>query len=140
MVPAAVVPLESLPVTANGKVDRKALPAPDRSGFEAEGLFIAPRTPIEEMVAAMWRELLSVPRVGVHDNFFDLGGHSLLATRLISKIRDAFTVELPLRRLFESPTVEATAAAVTAALASLMAAQDAAEVEDRPGPGARGAS
>ncbi len=121
MVPAAVVFLDALPLTANGKVDRKALPTPDRSGFEAENRFVAPRTPVEEMVAAMWVDLLGVPRVGVHDNFFDLGGHSLLATRLISRLRDVFTIEIPLRLLFESPTVEATAAAVTEALASLMA-------------------
>src|SRR4051812_11762080 len=120
MVPSAIVFIDALPLTANGKVNRKALPAPDRSGFEADDQFVAPRTPIEEMVAAMWIEILGIPRVGVHDNFFYLGGHSLLATRVISKIREVFTIELPLRRLFESPMVETIAAAVTEALASKM--------------------
>ena len=104
MVPSAFILLDALPFTPSGKVDRRALPAPDdfRSSF-GDG-FIPPRTPAEQSVAAIWCEVLDIKQVGVHDNFFrDLGGHSLLATQLISRMRDAFRVELPLRRLFETP-------------------------------------
>jgi acyl carrier protein len=124
MVPRAFVLLPALPLTGNGKVDRRALPAPDRSGFAAEGAFVAPRTPVEEMLAGMWTEVLGVPRVGALDNFFDLGGHSLLATRVISRIREAFAIEVPLRRLFEAPTVEALAIAVLEALAERAATEE----------------
>lgn len=117
MVPAAFLLLAALPMTANGKIDRKALPAPDRAGFDAGGELVPPRTPVEELLAQMWVEVLGVPRVGVFDNFFDLGGHSLLATRVISRIRDAFEIELPLRRIFEAPTIEGLAIAVIEALA-----------------------
>jgi amino acid adenylation domain-containing protein len=105
MIPAAFVMLEALPLTANGKVDRRALPAAEASRVEMAEAFVAPRTPVEEMVAGMWSEVLGVERVGVHDNFFELGGHSLLATQLTSRIRETFQVELPLRFLFEGPTV-----------------------------------
>jgi amino acid adenylation domain-containing protein len=101
MVPAWIVPLPALPLTPNGKLDRRALPAPERTGGEAS----APRTPVEERMAEIWRELLGVERVGVHDSFFDLGGHSLLATRLLSRLRTAFGAELPLRAAFEHPTI-----------------------------------
>jgi acyl carrier protein len=105
MVPSAIVMLDALPLTPNGKVDRKALPAPDQTRIELEGEFVAPRTPVEEVLAGIWAEVLSVERVGVFDNFFQLGGHSLLATQIIGRVRNAFQVELPLRSLFESPTV-----------------------------------
>ncbi|MGH7828614.1 MAG: phosphopantetheine-binding protein, partial [Candidatus Binatia bacterium] len=105
MVPSAFVFLDSLPLTPNGKVDRRALPAPDPNGREREETFVAPRTPTEETLARIWSQLLGAERVGVFDNFFDLGGHSLLATQVISRIREAFSMELPLRTLFESPTV-----------------------------------
>jgi len=110
MVPAAVVVLDALPLNANGKVDRKALPAP-RWSAAADG-FAAARTPVEELVAAIWAELLGVGRVGVHDDFFALGGHSLLATQALSRVRRSFAVELPLARLFAAPTVAELAAAV----------------------------
>ncbi|MFL5385134.1 MAG: amino acid adenylation domain-containing protein, partial [Longimicrobiaceae bacterium] len=95
--------LEAFPVTANGKVDRAALPAPDTPG--SRGTYVAPRTPAEERMAAIWAEVLGVERVGAEDNFFELGGHSLLATQLVSRVREAFRIELPLRAVFEAPTL-----------------------------------
>ena len=86
-------------------MDRQALPAPGQNRPELEGSFVAPRTPVEEMIAEIWAEVLKLDTVGVHDNFFDLGGHSLLATQAISRIRQVLQVELPLRALFERPTV-----------------------------------
>ncbi|MEG4814071.1 amino acid adenylation domain-containing protein [Microcoleus sp. K5-D4] len=105
MVPSAFVVLESLPVTANGKVDRLALPAPEPIKLEWVGGYVAPHTSIEEVLVKIWAEVLGIKRVGIRDNFFELGGHSLLATQLVSRVRDAFGVELPLRRVFEAPTI-----------------------------------
>ena len=105
MVPSAFVFLDRLPLTANGKIDRRGLPAPDQSRPALKESFVAPRTPIEELLAEIWAAVLKLDTVGVHDNFFDLGGHSLLATQVMSRIGQAFKVELPLRALFESPTV-----------------------------------
>ncbi|MBW4636529.1 MAG: amino acid adenylation domain-containing protein, partial [Iphinoe sp. HA4291-MV1] len=104
MVPSAFVMLESLPLTPNGKVDRRALPAPELDR-ELLDKYVAPRTPIEEMLAAIWAGVLKIELLGIHDNFFTLGGHSLLATQLISRIRSTFKVELPLQSVFTSPTV-----------------------------------
>jgi len=109
MVPAAFVVLDALPLTPNGKVDRKALPAPDTERLYPEDSFIAPRTPIEEMLAGIWCDVLGLKKVGIHDNFFELGGHSLLATQVMSRLRKAFQVEIPLRSLFEMPTIEGLA-------------------------------
>jgi acyl carrier protein len=112
MVPSAFVMLDALPLNANGKVDRRALPAPDPLRPELDESYVAPRGAVEEQVAAVWRQVLGVERVGVNDNFFDLGGHSLIATQVVSRLCDAFNLELPLRQLFESPTVAGLAAAV----------------------------
>jgi amino acid adenylation domain-containing protein len=102
MVPSVVMRLEGLPMSPSGKVDRKRLPAPEA---QARGHYVAPRTALEEKLAGMYAELLGLERVGVEENFFELGGHSLLATQLVSRIREAQGVELPLRTLFEYPTV-----------------------------------
>ncbi len=105
MVPSAFVVLEALPLTPHGKVDLRALPAPDRARPEMDETFVAPDTGEEEALAVIWSKLLGMNKIGIHDNFFELGGHSLLATQLIARIRDTFQVELPLRTLFETPTI-----------------------------------
>jgi len=104
MVPSAYVVLNSLPLTPNGKVDRRALPAADTERDDIKEDYVAPRTPIEEVLVGIWAKVLGRQQVSIYDNFFELGGHSLLATQLTSRIRDAFQVELPLRSLFETPT------------------------------------
>ncbi|HEY0408795.1 MAG TPA: amino acid adenylation domain-containing protein, partial [Candidatus Dormibacteraeota bacterium] len=110
MVPAAWVLLDRLPLTPNGKVDRAALPAPEERG--GGGAYLAPRSPVEEVLAGIWEEVLERQRVGVEDDFFALGGHSLVAAQVTSRVLKAFSVELPLRVLFERPTVAALAAEV----------------------------
>jgi acyl carrier protein len=105
MVPSVFVVLDSLPLTPSGKVNRKALPKPDSERPAAEDSYVAPRTPIEEVLAVIWCEILGLKEVGVHDNFFELGGHSLLATQVISRLRNAFQIQIPLQSLFEYPTI-----------------------------------
>jgi amino acid adenylation domain-containing protein len=106
MIPMAFVMLERLPLTTNGKVDRRRLPEPDHARPELERAFVAPRNETEEALAKIWAEVLGVERVGVNDNFFELGGHSLLATQVVSRVRNTLKVDLPLRSLFfEAPTV-----------------------------------
>jgi amino acid adenylation domain-containing protein len=105
MVPSSFVLLDAMPLTLNGKIDRRNLPDPDRIRPDLDSSYVAPSSPAEKIVAGIWAELLGVDRVGARDNFFELGGHSLLAMRVISRLRDAFRIELPLRKLFEFPTV-----------------------------------
>ncbi len=106
MVPSAFVCLDAFPLTPNGKVDRRAL---EKLQITSEEEFVAPRNTVEERLAAIWRELLGVERIGAHDDFFALGGHSLLATQMMSRVRTAFNMELPLRLAFEAPTLEGLA-------------------------------
>jgi len=117
MVPAAFVTLKSLPLTPNGKVDRRALPEPGAARAE-EASFVAPRTPVEELLAGIWAGVLQIDRVGVHDSFFALGGHSLQGMRLIAQVQDAFGMALGVRTLFESPTVAGMALAIARKLMS----------------------
>jgi acyl carrier protein len=157
MIPAAFVTVPALPVTASGKVDKNALkraplPEPDEAPGAGEA-YVAPRTPLEEEIAAVWSGVLGstsqagTTRVGVHDNFFDLGGHSLLAPQIVSRLRARYPVDLPLRRLFEAPTVAGLAALIEEALlsqqsddelAALLAELDGMGEEDGPAASAPG--
>ena len=112
MMPSAFVLLDALPLTANGKLNRRALPAPGQSRPELESDYVAPRTLTEELLAEIWSEVLKLKQIGVNDDFFQLGGHSLLATQVISRVRERFRIELPLRYLFEFSTVAELASAV----------------------------
>lgn len=105
MVPSVFVLLKSLPLTPNGKIDRRALPAPEQTRPELEGVYVAPRTPVEKQLAEIWAQVLGIEKIGIHDNFFDLGGHSLLITQLLAQVRETFQVNLSLRSLFQQPTV-----------------------------------
>jgi acyl carrier protein len=131
--PAHLVPTlwswpAELPITPNGKVDRAALPVPAEAA--PVGVFVAPRTPAEEAVAEVWRDLLDVGCVGVHDDFFaDLGGHSLLATRVVALLAERFPVELPVSSVFEAPTVELLAAEIHRAVAAYVESLSDADVE-----------
>lgn len=115
MVPSAFVLMGSMPLTPHGKINRKALPAPEQARPELADIYIAPRTQTEKDLASMFAHILGVTQVGLHDNFFELGGHSLLATQLLSRIREAFTEkEIPLHHIFEFPTVAGLAQAIEA--------------------------
>ncbi len=115
MLPSHFVMLESLPLTPTGKVDRRALPAPAQNITEIAATFVPARTPIEEVLAGLWTEVLRLQQVGIYDNFFELGGHSLLGAQLISRIRSIFKIELPLRKVFEFPTIASLAATIESA-------------------------
>src|SRR5262249_29537722 len=112
MVPSSFVVLDVWPLTPGGKIDLKALPAPDSARSQGRGTLVTPRTPVEQALASLWSELLGLARVGIHDNFFESGGHSLLATQLISRVREKFQVEIALRQLFERPTIESFATVI----------------------------
>src|SRR5262249_53049324 len=114
MVPTAIVELQAFPLTPNGKVDREALPAPTYARPERETGDQAPRTPAEEILSTIWSDVMKLGRIGVDRNFFELGGHSLLATQVVARIREVFQIELPLRALFEAPTIAGLAEQITA--------------------------
>lgn len=112
MIPAAFVKLEKMPLTSNGKIDRRALPDADIMRPETEGAYVAARTPLEEEVVEAWKEVLGLQRIGIHENFFEIGGHSLLATKVIILLRSRLGINLSLRLLFENPTVAGMATAL----------------------------
>jgi acyl carrier protein len=128
MIPRAFVFLDALPLSPNGKVDRQKLPPPEltRAGLKTE--WVAPRGPLEAELAAIWKDVLNLDRVGANDNFFELGGHSLLATRVLSRLNHTFAVELPLSSIFESPTVAELALAVAFAQVNKSGAEDLTEL------------
>ncbi len=121
MLPAVFVPLAELPLTANGKLDRRALPDPDAERADWAGGYVAPRTPLEEAMAGIWSEVMGLAEVGIHDDFFELGGHSLLGTLVISRVIETFEVELPLQSLFANPTIASFTTRVEAELAGTKA-------------------
>src|ERR1051326_62494 len=116
MVPGVFVQLAELPLTPSGKVNRRALPEPDGSRPELEKAYVAPGPAVAEVLAGIWAEVLGVEKIGVDDNFFELGGHSLLATQVVSRVREAFRVELPLSELFERATIGELAVVIEAGL------------------------
>ena len=128
MVPSAILWLEKLPVTSNGKIDRRALSTPDLLVSEKTALFLAPGTPAEEVLAGLWTQILKREHVGIHDNFFALGGHSLLAAQVVSWIRDLFQIEFPLRAIFEKPTINDLLTEITRMLGSREVVEEVAQV------------
>jgi myxalamid-type nonribosomal peptide synthetase MxaA len=128
MSPSAFIMMKSLPLTPNGKVDRKALPEPDKMTADLQGAFVAPRTPPEQVLADSWAEILSVEKVGIHDNFFALGGHSLKATRVINQVWESFHVKLPLKTVFDSPTVAEMAQVIALTLLEEVSVEERARV------------
>jgi acyl carrier protein len=112
MIPTRFVTLEKLPLTPNGKIDRAALPAPEKMRPALPEEFIAPKTPVENLIAEIWCEVLDIDQVGLNDNFFKLGGHSLLATKVATRLREAFQQEISLGKMFEAPTVAEIAALI----------------------------
>jgi acyl carrier protein len=110
MIPAAYVFLDQLPISANGKIDRKALPAPE---VTAEGEpYVAPRTPVEQQLASIWADVLHGKSIGIRENFFEIGGHSLSAMQVVARIRKVFDLDVPVSCLFQSPTIESLAIAI----------------------------
>ena len=113
MVPSFFLQMDTIPLTPNGKIDRKALPAPDSQLTQSDHPYVAPRTPTEQTVADIWSEVLNQDKIGIHDNFFDLGGHSLQATRVLTRLSQTAQIDVPLRMFFEHPTVEELAMEIT---------------------------
>jgi acyl carrier protein len=112
LVPSAILTIDEVPLTHNGKVAWNRLPAPDSVDSAVVTPYAAPETPLQQQLCAIWQETIGVRRVGIHDTFFDLGGHSLLATRVVARVRAELEVDVPLRALFENPTVSGLAAEV----------------------------
>ena len=105
MLPTNFVILETLPLSPNGKVNRQALPAPNQLSLDVQASYVAPRSAFEELLTGIWTEVLRLERVGMHDNFFEIGGHSLVATQVVARLREALQQEVPLRSIFEAPTI-----------------------------------
>ncbi len=124
MTPSFIIELAALPLAASGKLDRKALPAPDQNRRDSGVEFIAPRIASEKTLVKIWREVLRVEKIGIRDNFFQLGGHSLLATQIISRIRDEFDIELPVRAIFEAPVIARLAEMIDSKISSGAAAAE----------------
>jgi acyl carrier protein len=128
MVPAAFVQLERMPLTSNGKIDRRALPDADLAKFSSKADCTQPRTPLEEEVLAAWQEVLGIERIGLNDNFFEIGGHSVLATRIIILLRSNLGLNISLRLLFENATVAGMATALMESLLEQAEQPDLAEM------------
>ncbi|MBU6399316.1 MAG: AMP-binding protein, partial [Verrucomicrobia bacterium] len=124
MLPAAFVVLERMPLTPNGKVDRRALPEPGAERPALEAAYLAPRTRLEKTLAQLWQELLGVQRVGLHDNFFDLGGHSLLVVQLQARLREVLDLDVPVVKLFQFPSIHSLAQALSQDVHQPLAARD----------------
>ena len=120
VIPAAFVQLEEFKLTGSGKVDRQALPVPDQSRPTLQAAYVAPRNELEETIAQIWREVLGMERVGIHDDFFEIGGNSLLAMQIIAKVSNTLDVYLPLHRLFDTPTIAGLALNVESATSGKM--------------------
>jgi acyl carrier protein len=132
MLPSAYLLLDAFPLTPNGKIDRNALPAPERSREGVDAAYAAPRSETERLLVAIWQEVLGLDEVGIHDNFFALGGHSLLATQIVTRVKATFGVQFPLNVLFQAPTVERLATYIeTVAAVSSGVAAEAASSTDR---------
>jgi len=129
MLPSTFIRVDKLPISANGKVDRDALPAPEADNILQEDEFVAPRTPLEERVTAIIASLLGLDRVGVNENFFLIGGHSLLGTQLIARVRDAFGVDLSLRAIFDLPTPAQLAQEIEHLMVARLDAMSAEEIQ-----------
>jgi len=128
MAPSLYVWLEKMPLTSNGKIDRMALPEAKEAGIARKREYVAPSGPVEETLADIWSELLGVEKVGVHDNFFELGGHSLLLTQVVLRVRLAFSSDMPLRTLFDAPTIKQLSVAIAAEQLSEADSTEAAEL------------
>jgi acyl carrier protein len=128
MIPTAFVMLESMPLTPNGKVNRRGLPAPDLARPGLDQPYVAPRNEIETQLVNIWTQVLPVEQVGIYDDFFELGGHSLLATQTIARIQDRFQITLPLQVIFETPTIAALAVRLVQQESEHLADEDLAEM------------
>ncbi len=120
MVPATFVMMDSMPLTPNGKIDRRALPAPSQERPPLEQVFVAPRNPTEQKLVQIWSQILDIQSIGIHDNFFDLGGHSLFVAKMVFQLEEVFQVKLPLSRFFESPTIDGIARFIDIEVASFL--------------------